>query len=131
VDVRQLVETEARAAGRAAPLLADEPVAAALGMSAALARERHAAILAANRADYEAAAARLDEGTLDRLRLDADRVEALARQLEATAALPPLERDVGSRTLANGLRVSERRAPIGTVGANFEARPNVAVDVAG
>jgi glutamate-5-semialdehyde dehydrogenase len=131
VDVRQLVETEARAAGRAAPLLADEPVAAALGMSAALARERQAAILAANRADYEAAAARLDEGTLDRLRLDADRVEALARQLEATAALPPLERDVGSRTLANGLRVSERRAPIGTVGANFEARPNVAVDVAG
>ncbi len=47
------------------------------------------------------------------------------------AALPPLEREAGTRTLANGLVVSERRIPIGTVGANFEARPNVALDVAG
>jgi gamma-glutamyl phosphate reductase len=59
---------------------------------------------------------------LDRLRLDDARAEALARQLEATAGLPPLEREAGSWTLANGLRVSERRVPIGTVGANFEAR---------
>ena len=43
----------------------------------------------------------------------------------------PLEREVEEWTLANGLRVSERRVPIGTVGANFEARPNVALDVAG
>jgi glutamate-5-semialdehyde dehydrogenase len=58
-------------------------------------------------------------------------VEALARQVEAMAEIAPLERDAGSWTLANGLRVSERRIPIGTVGANFEARPNVALDVAG
>jgi glutamate-5-semialdehyde dehydrogenase len=49
----------------------------------------------------------------------------------ATAALDPLERELGARTLANGLVVSEHRIPIGTVGANFEARPNVALDVAG
>ena len=55
----------------------------------------------------------------------------LERQLLATAALDPLEREIGSRTLANGLVVSERRIPIGVVGANFEARPNVALDVAG
>ncbi len=47
------------------------------------------------------------------------------------AEIPPLEREVGAWTLPNGLRVSERRIPIGTVGANFEARPNVALDVAG
>jgi glutamate-5-semialdehyde dehydrogenase len=47
------------------------------------------------------------------------------------STLEPLERDVRSWTLPNGLRVSERRVPIGTVGANFEARPNVALDVAG
>jgi glutamate-5-semialdehyde dehydrogenase len=58
-------------------------------------------------------------------------VEALARQVAAMAEIEPLERDAGSWTLANGLRVSERRIPIGTVGANFEARPNVALDVAG
>jgi glutamate-5-semialdehyde dehydrogenase len=54
----------------------------------------------------------------------------MGRQLEATAAAPPLERELGAWTLANGLRVSERRVPVGCVGANFEARPNVALDVA-
>jgi glutamate-5-semialdehyde dehydrogenase len=47
------------------------------------------------------------------------------------AQIEPLAREAGSWTLANGLRVSERRIPIGVVGANFEARPNVALDVAG
>ena len=47
------------------------------------------------------------------------------------AEVEPLERDAGSWMLENGLQVTERRIPIGTVGANFEARPNVALDVAG
>jgi glutamate-5-semialdehyde dehydrogenase len=68
--------------------------------------------------------------TLDRLRPD-EPAWKLAEQAEAMAAVPPLEREAASWTLANGLRVSERRIPIGTVGANFEARPNVALDVAG
>ena len=68
---------------------------------------------------------------LDRLRLDDARVEGIAAQVEAVAAIEPLEREISSWTLANGLQVSERRIPIGTVGANFEARPNVALDVAG
>jgi glutamate-5-semialdehyde dehydrogenase len=130
-QIRELVESDARAAGEAAPFLADEAVAEALRAGAALARERRASILAANQADCEAAVGVVDEGTLDRLRLDEGRAETLAGQLESTAALPPLEREAGSWTLANGLRVSERRVPIGTVGANFEARPNVALDVAG
>jgi glutamate-5-semialdehyde dehydrogenase len=131
MELRGLVEAEARAAQRSGPQLTDDAVAEALRAAAALARERQAAVLDANRADCEAAAGRLDEGTLYRLRLDDARAEALARQLEATAGLPPLEREAGSWTLPNGLRVSERRVPIGTVGANFEARPNVALDVAG
>jgi len=59
------------------------------------------------------------------------RVEAIAPPGRGTAALEPLEREIGQRVLPNGLRVTERRVPIGTVGANFEARPNVALDVAG
>ena len=55
----------------------------------------------------------------------------MAGQVEATAALEPLGAGDRRRTLANGLVVSERRIPIGVVGANFEARPNVALDVAG
>ncbi len=99
--------------------------------AARLVHERRAAILAANAADCDAALARLDAGTLDRLRLDDARVDALARQVAVMAELEPLEREASTWTLANGLRVSERRIPIGTVGANFEARPNVALDVAG
>jgi glutamate-5-semialdehyde dehydrogenase len=131
VDIREQVEREARAAGEAAGVLRDDAVAAALTEAAAVLRERRADVLAANAADVEAATAELDEGTLDRLRLDDSRLGALEQQVLATAALEPLEREIGSRTLANGLVVSERRIPIGTVGANFEARPNVALDVAG
>ncbi|MGH3024812.1 MAG: aldehyde dehydrogenase family protein [Gaiellaceae bacterium] len=131
MEIRAQVEQEAIEANRASASLSDSAVASALGEAAALVRERSAAVLAANEADCEAAQGRLDEGTLDRLRLDPRRVETLAGQVEATAAIEPLEREIGSWTLANGLEVSERRIPIGTVGANFEARPNVALDVAG
>ncbi len=129
--LREAVEREAREANRAAPSLTDDAVAEALAAAAALVRERGAEILAANGTDCEEAAGRVDEGMLDRLRLDEQRVEALAVQVEAVAALEPLERVISSWTLSNGLQVSERRIPIGTVGANFEARPNVALDVAG
>ncbi len=129
--LRDAVASEALEASRAAPSLTDDSVAAALAAAAARVLERRAEILAANEADYEAAKDALDEGMLDRLRLDEARVEALAEQVEAVAAIDPLEREIDSWTLANGLQVSERRIPIGVVGANFEARPNVALDVAG
>jgi glutamate-5-semialdehyde dehydrogenase len=131
VALRDEIEREALAAREAAARLSDEGVADALAAAAVILRERRAEVLAANEADVEAATGRLDEGTLDRLRLDEARLDAVAAQVEATAALAPLEREVGTRTLANGLLVQERRIPIGTVGANFEARPNVALDVAG
>jgi glutamate-5-semialdehyde dehydrogenase len=131
VELRELVRREATAVGRALPRLSDDGVAAALREAADLVGSRRAEILAANASDCEAAASQLDEGTLDRLRLGDNRVSALAAQLEAMASLPPLEREIRSSTLPNGLQVSERRIPIGTVGANFEARPNVALDVAG
>ena len=131
MTLRNQIETEAAEANRATRFLRDDAVAEALRRAAALARERCSAILEANAVDVEAAAGRLDDGTLDRLRLDERRVEDLATQVEAMAEVEPLEREAGSWTLANGLQVSERRIPIGTVGANFEARPNVALDVAG
>jgi len=129
--LRENIEREARAANDAVSALADEPVSEALRGAAALVRERRGAVLAANAVDVEQGTGRLDEGTLDRLRLDDGRVEGLARQLEAMAEVEPLVREADAWTLPNGLRVSERRIPIGTVGANFEARPNVALDVAG
>src|ERR671936_862991 len=64
----------------------------------------------------------------DRLRLD---VDSIAEQLEQLADLPPLDRVEDRWQLANGAWAETRRIAIGAVGANFEARPNVAVDVAG
>jgi glutamate-5-semialdehyde dehydrogenase len=131
VNLLEQIEAEAAAANAATRHLRDDAVAESLRMAARYARERRAEVLAANAADVEAASGRLDAGTLDRLRLDEARVESLAGQVEVMAEIEPLEREVASWTLENGLRVSERRIPIGTVGANFEARPNVALDVAG
>jgi glutamate-5-semialdehyde dehydrogenase len=131
VSLREDIEREAAAAGAAVASLSDDRVADALRRAGALVRERCDVVLRANAGDVARAAGNLDAGTLDRLRLDEARVEELARQIETMAEIEPLEREAAAWTLPNGLRVSERRIPIGTVGANFEARPNVALDVAG
>ena len=130
MSILEAVEREAAAAHAAVPRLTDDAVASALARAADRVAAQHEPVLAANAADL-AAADRLDEGALDRLRLDAGRLAAIEAQLRELAALAPLEREVAAWTLPNGLQISERRIPIGVVGANFEARPNVAVDVAG
>ena len=124
------VAREARGARRAMATLDDAAVEAGLNRAVELLSERRDEILSANELDVEAGTATLDEGALDRLRLDDRRLEAIAAGLRATAALAPLEREVRTWTLPNGLEAAERRIPVGVVGANFEARPNVAVDVA-
>ena len=129
--ILEAVEREASAARAAVPQLTDDAVAAALALAAERLSAEHASVLEANAADLDAAAGALDEGALDRLRLDTERLAAIEAQLRELAALPPLDREIAAWTLPNGLEVSERRIPIGVVGANFEARPNVAVDVAG
>ena len=125
--MRVEIEAEARAAHEAVAALHDDGVTQALARAAELVREQRNLVMTANVADLEAAVG-LDEGLRDRLRLD---VDALAGQLAQLAELPPLERIESTWTLADGARVEVRRIPIGAVGANFEARPNVAVDVAG
>ena len=130
LTLQDSVEREAAAAHAAVPRLADAAVTAALALAAERVGERRSEILAANEADV-AGADGLDAGALDRLRLDDARLDSIATQLRDLSALPPLEREIDSWRLSNGLDVSERRIPIGVVGANFEARPNVAVDVAG
>src|SRR5690606_14877272 len=43
---------------------------------------------------------------------------------------PHLEREIPVKELNGGLRLIERRRPVGVIGANYEARPNVTVDIA-
>jgi glutamate-5-semialdehyde dehydrogenase len=130
-EVQEQLEREARAAGAALAELTDDRVAPALRRAAALVTERSGALLDANATDAAAARGRVDAGALDRLLLDEGRLGAISAHLQALADLPPLEREVDAWTLENGLEVHVRRIPVGVVGANFEARPNVAVDIAG
>ena len=89
-------------------------------------------IVAANVQDLDAGrAAGLATGLLDRLTLDARRVAALADAVAGIRALDdPLGHVVRGRTLPNGLLLSQVRVPFGVVGAIYEARPNVTVDIA-
>jgi glutamate-5-semialdehyde dehydrogenase len=67
----------------------------------------------------------------DRLRLDANRLRALADAIAEIIAIPdPIGEAVRGSTLPNGLKVSEVRVPFGVVGAIYEARPNVTIDIA-
>jgi glutamate-5-semialdehyde dehydrogenase len=73
----------------------------------------------------------IGDALLDRLRLDADRVSALADAVRAVAELPdPVGRVLEERTLANGLHLQKVAVPFGVVGSIYEARPNVTVDIA-
>lgn len=87
-------------------------------------------IEAANATDMESAhAAGMDEGKLDRLLFDAPRVKAAAEGVRHVATLPdPLGRIVRGYTLPNGVRLQQKRVPLGVVGMIYEARPNVTVD---
>mgnify|MGYP005856220327 CR=1 FL=1 len=95
-------------------------------------RERQADVMAANEADcVEARAAGMDPAMYDRLLLTAQRLEGIASDVEAVAALPdPVGEVFDMRTLPNGLLLGRKRVPIGVIGAIFESRPNVTVDIA-
>ncbi len=72
------------------------------------------------------------EAMLDRLRLDDKRVDGLIAALEELAGLPdPVGTVLRGQTLPNGLRLRQVHVPMGVIGAIYEARPNVTVDIAG
>jgi glutamate-5-semialdehyde dehydrogenase len=73
----------------------------------------------------------LSDALLDRLRLDGKRLAALARAVLEIVALPdPVGDVVRGSTVPNGLQLTQVRVPFGVVGAIYEARPNVTVDIA-
>jgi glutamate-5-semialdehyde dehydrogenase len=125
-----------RAARAAAKSLAmssgDERNAALLAAAAAL-RTNRQSIIEANGRDMTAASSRgLGEAILDRLMLDAGRVEGMARGLEAIAELPdPLGRVTSEWQRPNGLRIQRVAVPLGVIGIIYESRPNVTADAAG
>jgi glutamate-5-semialdehyde dehydrogenase len=122
-----------RAAVEAAEVLAladTERKNAALVSAARSLRARAGEILAANARDVHAAeAAGLGTAMLDRLRLDAVRVEAMAVGVEQIATLAdPIGTVVADWVRPNGLRIQRVRVPLGVIGIIYESRPNVTCD---
>ena len=95
-------------------------------------RTAAASIESANQLDLQAAeAAGLSTAMLDRLRLNRERVESLAKAVEAVIALPdPVGEVIEGSRRPNGLRVSRVRVPLGVVLFIYESRPNVTIDAA-
>jgi len=128
--VRGCAERAAR--GAASLVNAPEPaIDAALRGMAERVRSATPALIEANAADLAAAqASGMSEALQDRLRLTAERLDAMAAQLTALADVPDEPRDRVVERRPDGLTLLERRRPVGVIGANFEARPNVTVDIA-
>ena len=88
-------------------------------------------MLAANQIDYkEAEASGMSAVMLDRLMLNSSRLEAIAQDVLMVAALPdPVGEIFDMRTQPNGLQIGKKRVPLGVIGAIYESRPNVTIDI--
>src|SRR5579884_2154172 len=128
-DVASLCRRARAAARRLAPRDRAAKDAALHAIAAGL-RARTDALLADNARDLDDARARGTRGALlDRLALDAARVEQMAAAVEEVARLEdPVGRVLSESTRPNGLRVRRVGVPIGVVAMIYEARPNVTAD---
>ena len=90
-------------------------------------------LIAENAKDMETGKANgMPEGLLDRLLLTEKRIEQMAEGLEQVAALDdPIGEVLSMKKRPNGLRIGQKRVPLGVVGIIYEARPNVTADAFG
>jgi glutamate-5-semialdehyde dehydrogenase len=134
IETRSVAETCAHAkeaAHKLATLGPDVKDAALRAVAHAL-EARVDEILEANAGDLDAGrSAGLTDALIDRLTLDAERVQAMADGVRTIVELDdPVGEELESRTLPNGLELRKVRVPLGVVAIVYEARPNVTVDAA-
>lgn len=124
------IGTRARAAAVALARTGSGDREHALNRAAELIEERAEEILVANGRDMVAAESRgLSDAMLDRLRLDEDRVRAMAAGIRNIVALPdPVGQVMAEWTRPNGLLIQRVRVPLGVIGIIYESRPNVTAD---
>ena len=135
-EERAEVLSKARAAKDVAPVVGTLPTSAKNEVLLAAAKElvaRTEEIIAANQRDIEAGReAGLTDSLIDRLALDADRVEGIAGGLRQVASLEdPVGEVLRGSVMPNGIKMKQVRVPLGVMGMVYEARPNVTVDAFG
>jgi glutamate-5-semialdehyde dehydrogenase len=129
-DLMRDIGRAARAAALVLALAPTEQKNRALRTAAAAVRAQRPKILAANENDTRQAVARgLSKALLDRLHLDDDRVEAMARGLEDIERLAdPIGKRLAQWSRPNGMRIERVCVPLGVIGIIYESRPNVTAD---
>jgi glutamate-5-semialdehyde dehydrogenase len=120
----------ARAAAPVLELASSDQKNRALQAAAEALGARRREILAANEQDMLTTRAQgATAALLDRLKLDDQRVDSMARALEDIARLPdPIGTVLAEWTRPNGMRIQRRRVPLGVIGIIYESRPNVTAD---
>lgn len=103
-----------------------------LSVAAELIRQKDY-LLEENEKDVAAAREKgIKESLVDRLQLNDARIEGMAEGLRQVVALEdPIGEVLGMKTRPNGLRIGEKRVPLGVVGIIYESRPNVTADAFG
>ncbi|MGB4135887.1 MAG: glutamate-5-semialdehyde dehydrogenase [Microbacterium sp.] len=131
-DTAQDRLARAKDASREVARLTSEGKATALRAIADAIEAESEAIIAANGEDIDRGLRDgIGDALVDRLRLDGTRVAALASAVRDVARLPdPIGQVVGGHRMPNGVALEQVRVPFGVVGAIYEARPNVTVDIA-
>ena len=127
-----LIGRKAVNASRELSKLSSEVKAQALVNLAECLRDRQSEVIDANRHDFQRATEnKMSNALTDRLILEANTLENMAQDVLRIASLSdPIGRELDMKTLPNGLRVGKVSVPIGVIGAIYESRPNVTVDIA-
>ena len=133
MDPVALIDDMAARARIASHRLSSMPTAqkvAGLKAAAAQLRASAGAIMAANAIDLDAAkASGMAAAMVDRLTVDAARIEGIASAVDAIAALPdPVGAIIDQSARPNGLKFTRVRVPLGVIGIIYESRPNVTAD---
>ncbi|HEX5479244.1 MAG TPA: glutamate-5-semialdehyde dehydrogenase, partial [Dehalococcoidia bacterium] len=128
----ELKAREAKAAARRLSTLSSDVKNRALNALADAVEANAGEILAANAQDLERGRADgLADSVIDRLTLNEARLQGIAKDVRTVAGLPdPVGETIEMRTLPNGLMVGKMSVPFGVIGAIYENRPNVTVDIA-
>jgi len=131
-NTMNLMGAGARRAAASLALTSNDARNSALLAAAKAIRKRSGEILSANTADMAEAQERgLSGAMLDRLMLDADRIEGMAAGIETVAEMhDPLGRVLAEWERPNGLSIQRVSVPLGVIGIIYESRPNVTADAA-